>query len=189
MNTPTANQLNGRAIGVMFFAGFGALWLFLAIYARQSLNAVTVSCLLFGTLALIGAALDLFEKAKRWPRVPDDPAIGRAFSWINAFQWIVVCIAVFTLAKLHLSVYVMNAITAIVGLHMFPLARLFRNKLHYATGTALVAWSAASVLVAPADQLQSTTALGTGVVLWLAAAVTLVLALHSARYPADSLTC
>jgi len=188
MNTPTANQLSGRAIGSIFFAGFGALWLFLALYARQSLNVVSVSCLLFAALALTGAALDLLGKAKLWPRVPDDPAMGRAFSWINAIQWIAVCIAAFSLAKLHLSVYVMNAITAIVGLHMFPLARLFRYPLHYLTGTALVAWSAASVLVAPADQLQSTTALGTGIILWLAAAVTLVLALHTARQPANSLT-
>jgi hypothetical protein len=36
-------------------------------------------------------------------------------------------------------------------------------------------------MLEPADQLQGITALGTGLILWLSAAVTLALALQSAR--------
>jgi len=189
MNMPTENQLSGRAIGATFFAAFGALWLFLALYARQSLNVVSVSCLLFGTLALIGAALDLLGKAKLWPRVPDNPAIGRAFGWINTVQWIAVGIVAFTLAKLHLDAYVMNAITAIVGLHMFPLARLFRYPLHHGTGALLVAWAVASIFLVPIDQLQGIAALGTGVILWLSAALTLALAFRAANQSPEPISC
>jgi hypothetical protein len=64
---------------------------------------------------------------------------------------------------------------------MFPLARLFHYPLHYATGGLLVAWSAISVAVAPAGELQSTTALGTGAILWLSAAATLTAAMRLAR--------
>jgi hypothetical protein len=39
----TANQLSGRAIGALFFAGFGALWLLLALYVREQLHAVPAS--------------------------------------------------------------------------------------------------------------------------------------------------
>jgi hypothetical protein len=87
----------------------------------------------------------------------------------------------FSFARLHIDAYVMSAITAIVGLHMFPLARLFRYPLHYATGTVLVAWAGASVLVLPVEEMQGLTALGTGIILWLSAAVTLTIAIRMSR--------
>jgi hypothetical protein len=119
--------------------------------------------------------------------VPEDPAIGRAFGWINAIQWIAVGAVAFTFAKLHIDAYVMSAITAIVGLHLFPFARLFRNRLHYGTGALLVAWALASALLVPIDHMQGIAALGTGAILWLSAAVTLIIALQSARQSADPL--
>jgi hypothetical protein len=95
----SANQLSGRATGVIVCAGFGALWLFLSLYARQTLSAVTVSGVVLGMLALILAAVLLFREAKRWPRVPEDPAVGRAFGWINTIQWIAVGAVAF--GRLH----------------------------------------------------------------------------------------
>ena len=187
-NFPTANQLGGRAVGSIFFTGFGALWLFLALYARQQLSAATIAAILSGTLLLLLSAGYLLRQAKRWPRVPDDPGMGRAFGWINAIQWTAVAVVAVVLAKLHLDAYVISAITAIVGLHMFPLARLFRYPVHYATGAVLVAWAVTSVFVAPPEQLQGTAALGTGIILWLSAFVTLALAFQAARQPADLLT-
>jgi hypothetical protein len=78
---------------------------------------------------------------------------------------------------------VISAITAIVGLHMFPLARVFRYPLHYVTGSALVGWAAASALLFPKDEMQGSTALGTGLILWLSALVTLALAMRAVRTP------
>jgi hypothetical protein len=66
---------------------------------------------------------------------------------------------------------------------MIPLARLFRYPLHHATGAVLVVWSAASALVAPAEQLQGVCAMGTGLILWASAAVTLAVAFQSMRQP------
>lgn len=180
-NAHTANQFAGRAIRSIFFAGFGALWLFLSLYAMQRLSAVTVSGILLGALLLLLASVYLLRLARRWPRVPDDPAVGRAFGWVNAIQWTAVAIVAVTFTRLRLDAYIVSAITLIVGLHMFPLARLFRYPLHYAAGGALVAWAVASAMLEPADQLQGITALGTGLILWLSAAVTLALALQSAR--------
>jgi hypothetical protein len=79
-------------------------------------------------------------------------------------------------ARFNLEAYVMCAITSIVGLHMFPLARLFRYPLHYVTGATLVAWAATSAAIVPAQQLQGTAALGTGIILLLSAFATLVIA-------------
>jgi hypothetical protein len=186
-DTQTANQLGGRAIGSIFFAVFGAVWLALAFYVLELLSAASISGVVLGTLILFLTGIYLMRLAKRWPRVPDDPAIGRAFGWINAIQWIAVGAVAFIFARLHIDAYVMSAITAIVGLHLFPFARLFRNRLHYVTGAVLVAWALASALLVPIDHMQGIAALGTGVILWLSAAVTLTIALQSARQSTDPL--
>ncbi len=182
-NFPNANQLRGRAIGSMFFAGFGTGWLFLALAAKQRITFATVSGVLLGMLFLFLSALYLLRKSRRWPRVPNDPAIGRAFGWINAIQWGAVALVALSFAKLHIDAYVISAITAVIGLHMFPLARLFRYPMHYATGAVLVAWAAASAIVAPPEQMQGTAALGTGIILWLSAVVTVALGVNAARQP------
>jgi hypothetical protein len=176
-----ANQIRGRAIGVLFFASFGTGWLFLSLAAKQLITFATVSSVLVGTLAFFLAAFYLLRLARRWPSVPADPSMRRAFAWINAIQWAAVFVAAFTLGKLHLDAYITSAIAAIIGLHMFPLARLFRYALHYATGLVLVAWAVASAVFVPVEQMQGITALGTGAILWLSAAATLALAFKAAR--------
>jgi hypothetical protein len=185
----TANQLSGRATGALFFAGFGALWIALSLYALQKLSAATVSGNLAGLVVLVLAAIFLLRVAKRWPRVPDDPAISRVFKRVNLEQWLAVFIVASALQWLHLDAYVINAITAIVGLHMFPLARLFRYVPHYWSGAVLVVWAVASAVFVPNEHLQGVSALGTGIILWLSAAVTLALAYQAARQSAEPLTC
>jgi len=182
----SANQLSGRATGALFFAGFGALWIALALYALQQLNSATVSGILVGLALLVLSALSLLRAAKRWPRQPDDPAIGRAFAWINAAEWIAVAAVAFSFAKLHIDAYVMCAITAIVGLHMLPLARLFRYTPHYWSGAVLVAWATVSAITIPTGNLQGISALGTGIILWLSATVTLALAWSAVRQSTNS---
>jgi hypothetical protein len=173
--TMTANQLQGRAIGALFFTGFGSLWLLLALAARQQLTVAHAAPLAACALLLTLASLGLKRMGARFPRVADDPAMGRAFGWINAVQWIAVFAVAFGFSRMHWDAYTPSAITAIVGLHMFPLARLFRYPLHNLTGIVLTAWAIASLYVAPSGALQSTTALGTGALLWTSAALTLAL--------------
>ena len=185
----TANQLGGRAIGAIFFTCFGTGWLFLALIAKQQIKFATVTAIMVGMTLLLLAALNLLRLSKRWPRVPDDPAVGRAFGWINAAQWIAVAAVAFTLSKLRLDVYIPSAITAIVGLHMFPLGRIFRYPAHYRAGAILLAWAVASVVFVPVDDLQSIAALGTGMILWLSAVVTLALAFRAARRSTEPLAC
>jgi hypothetical protein len=188
MRIQTANQLRGRAIGAIFFACFGTGWILLALTAKELISPVTVSGTVAGMVVLLLAAAYLLRRAKLWPRVQEDPskdrARGRAFAWINAIQWTAVAIVAFTFAKFHIDAYVMSAITAIVGLHMFPLARLFRYPLHNLTGGILMAWAAASVALVPVAEMQGTTALGTGIILWASAALTLAIALRASQQPA-----
>lgn len=180
-NSPTANQLTGRAIGSIFFTGFGAVWILLSLYIRQILSvdlAIPVATI---AAALLLSALWLMQQAKRYPKVPEDPARGRTFTRINAIQWIAVAIVAFAFAKLHIDAYVLSAITAIVGIHFFPLAKLFRYPMHNVTGAVLVVWASMGVLLIPTEHLQGITALGTGIILWSSAAITLGIALTTVR--------
>lgn len=172
----TANRIGGRATGALFFAGFGLLWLVLGLYAKQMLTVVNLACVLIGFAALGWGGAALLRKSRSLPRVADDPKIGRVFGIVNAVQWGAVGVVAFTFARFHLDAYVMGAITVIVGLHMFPLARLFHYPMHYGTGAVLVAWGAASCLIFSRDAMQGSTALGTGAILWASAAVGLVAA-------------
>jgi hypothetical protein len=180
---PNANQLSGRAIGAMFFAGFGTGWLFMALAAKQWIGFVTVSGVMMGMLFLFLAAFYLLRQSRRWPRVPDNPAMRRAFAWINAIQWTAIALVVFSFAKLHIDAYVVPAITTIMGLHLFPLARLFRYPLHYATGAVLVVWAVASATLLPVGQMQGIASLGNGLILWVSALVTLTIGVRAVRQP------
>ena len=183
MKIQNANQLSGRAVGSIFFACFGTGWLFLALAAKQIINPATVAATMRGMTGLLIAAAFLLWQAKRWPHVPDDPAIKRAFLWINAIQWIAIAIVAVTLGRLHLDAYATSAIAGIAGLHLFPLARLFNYPLHNVTGALLVSWAVVSAVFVPAAEMQGTAAMGTGIILWLSAVVTLAIGLRAAGQP------
>ena len=177
----TANRIGGRAVGALFFAGFGVLWLVLGLYAKERLTLGPVAMVVCGAAVLSAGALALLRRAKEFPREEDNPAMARAFKWINIVQWVAVGVVAFAFSRFGIDAYVMSAITAIVGLHMFPLARLFRYPMHYATGAVLVAWAAASVFLFSVNSMQGSTALGTGTILWLSALITLGLGMRAMR--------
>jgi uncharacterized membrane protein YccF (DUF307 family) len=179
--TLTANQLSGRATGSLFFTGFGMLWLTLGLYLRQIVSTVFLTGISAGLAILLLAAFWLLRQARRYPKMPEDTARNRTFHRINAIQWAAVIVVSIAFARLHMDAYVLSAITAIVGIHLFPLAKLFRYPMHYVTGAALVAWASASVLLVPAEHLQGVTALGTGILLWISAVITLTLAAVAIR--------
>lgn len=178
MQVATAAALRGRATGVLFFSGFGALWLILGLAGRQSLSVATVIGLAAGLGVLVAAALTLSRRAAGLPQSPVDPGMqrrdDRAFAWINAIQWVAIFLIAFVLGQMHLDAFIPAAVTVVVGLHFFPLARVFRYPQHHVTGAALVAWGLGCLALVPRDVLQSTTAFGTGAILWASAALTLV---------------
>ena len=174
-SVPTANELAGRSKGVLFSAGFGALWFLIALYARQSLTFVAALPVLLGLLPLIAAMVLLRRRAADFPSEPRNHELGLAFGHINATEWIAIVAVSFVLSYLHLDLYIPSAIAVIVGLHMFPLARLFHYSPHYATGSALILWAAVSLFVVPPLRLQSVTCFGAGVIQWLSAVLGLVL--------------
>lgn len=182
----TANELTGRAIGSIFFTLFGTIWIFLGLFAGQRLNGVLITVCCCIPAAMLYAAMTLFRSAQRFPLVAEDPAMKRGFNRVNLVQWIAIIAAVFVCNYVHHGEFIPSVITVIVGLHMFPLARIFRYPLHYVTGAALTLWGVASFFIQP-EGMQSTTALGSGIILWVSATLTLVMA-YIAAQSAESTT-
>jgi hypothetical protein len=178
-----SNQLRGRAMGSMILAGFGGIWLGLGFYAKEMLNAAMMLYIVAGLLVLLAGSAKLMRAAGRWPRQSENPTHGRAFGWINALQWIAIFIVVQILTRLHLDAYTVSAIAGIVGLHFFPLAKLFKNRMHYVTGSAMVLWASGTAFLAPLEQMQGNAALGAGLILWASAAITLARSLTAVRRP------
>ena len=104
----------------------------------------------------------------------------RVFGRVNTIQWIAIVAAIALLNMFQQTDFIVPAIATIVGLHLFPLARLFRYPAHYVTGTLLVVWSAAVALVLRPQDIASVGAVGTAVILLTSAAYTLIAATRAA---------
>jgi len=181
----SVEALRGRATGVLFLSGFGALWFLLGLAASQRLSLPTACALAAGLVALVAGTVLLRRRSAALPASRLDPEeqrqAGRTFGRVNAAQWAAIVLIAVVLGRLHLDAYTPAAVTVVVGLHFFPLARLFRSPQHHVTGAALVLWGAVCLLLVPRDVLQSTSAFGTGAILWTAAAVTLARSFRQLR--------
>jgi len=185
MDDRSVEALRGRATGVLFLSGFGGLWFLLGLAASQRLSLPTACALAAGLVALVAGTVLLRRRSAALPPTRLDPEeqrrAGRTFGRVNAAQWAAIVLIAVVLGRLHLDAYTPAAVTVVVGLHFFPLARLFRSPQHHVTGAALVLWGAVCLLLVPRDVLQSTSAFGTGAILWTAAAVTLVRSFRQLR--------
>jgi hypothetical protein len=181
----TAETISGRAIGALFFSGFGSLWLCTGLAALHRLNIATGLGVALVASALIFPALRLLERTPKTTQENElaarDLEIKRTFNRVNTVQWIAIIAAVVVLNLLQRPAFIVPCIATIVGLHLFPLARLFRYPTHYVTGTFLVLWSLGVVVLLPSDRIPSVGALGTALVLLLSAAYTLAAATRAAK--------
>ena len=103
------------------------------------------------------------------------------FTGLTVFEWAVILIVLTVLRRIHLDVYAITATAIIVGLHLLLLGRLFRNVGNYLAGSLLTIWATGAAFFTPVDIVQSTTALGVGILLWLSGAIILAFAAHAVR--------
>jgi hypothetical protein len=174
-----ASSLTGRAIGAVFFACFGSAWLGLGLAAAHQLTRYAV-LLVGGGLLLVFLAGRVLRQANRLPASAAGPADAirarrqwRVFGLVNAGQWGGIFLAGWLLPRLGLAVYFTPVLAGLVGVHLFPLAQLFRYPSHYLTGGALLLWVAGCLLLLPSPQWQAAVALGAGGILWISAGHTL----------------
>ena len=178
--------VSGRATGVLFFAGFGALWLCAGLSSIHLLTWPRLAlAVALPAVFLLAPAIWLLKTLPAAPadenRSAEEQRISRVFGRVNAAQWIGIVLVVVLLNVLHRPELIVPAVALIVGLHLFPLAGLFRYKPHYVTGTALVLWA----VIAPlrfntAATISAAAALGAAAILLSSAAFNLYSAIGTA---------
>lgn len=177
MNREQSAALAGRAIGAMFFAGFGALWLVWWCVESQGASPGVLAGIALGAVCIGMLARRRWQRHRDAARaLADSPAMRRArrvFNLVNAGQWVAVVIAALWLSSTGHPEWIRVAIILIVGLHFLPLGVVFHYPMHLVTGSALIALALIYPLVSTAGPLNPVGLLGTGIVLWVSALVAL----------------
>ncbi|MGH9557617.1 MAG: hypothetical protein ACRD30_00145 [Bryobacteraceae bacterium] len=169
MKTPEV--LKGRAIGALICGGFGGLWLLYAlklggVTAPGWLVAMWIAMALF-VLFPVARLISLHRTFFAWPRIPT------AYWMIVGACYLTLNLGINWLDSIGRSDLRLQFIGVVVGLHFLPLARLFRARIYYWTGAAMILGVTAALGI-PAGSVRNLVACGSGAVsLWLTAAIIL----------------
>lgn len=185
---PTQSTVRGRAVGAMFFAGFGSIWLYTGLRGLHRASPASLAALTGLAAILVALIFVVLRRAQNLSAEPEpqeqELRAERMFTAVNIIQWVSIATAVVTLSILQLPGFIVPAISIIVGLHLFPIAGSFHFRQHYVTGALLIAWPLGCMALFPRDRVASPCAVGAGVVLMLSAASTLLQCLTALRGPA-----
>lgn len=166
-----------QAGGIVVMAVFGAVWWVVGC------GSLTDPAL--GLLLAVGAVVALLLLAGWWRlrrslpanRVGDQAAqnVSRPFAAVNAAQWIAIALVVVGARAADRPEIIPALVCLVVGVHFFPLARLFGVPRYRLTGGALVAVGAAALVAVPALDLpagawQAVPGFGAALVLWATSA-------------------
>jgi hypothetical protein len=125
-------------------------------------------------LLVVGIAARVYRSC-RLARValresPESRRRRRWFHTVNLAQWVLIIGVIYSLQRGDLSAWIPPAVMLVVGLHMLPLAHVFRYRPYYLTGAALIATALGYPFAARGGPASALGCLITGVVLWLTAA-------------------
>lgn len=134
----------GAANGVMFMTFFGALWASIGIIGSHGLGdpwSLVLSGIM--TLILLTGAISLFGKARNMNHAATAEdrehwrKINRKFGLIFGLEGLAIFIASVICNMTNNFEVFFPIMAIIVGIHFFPLARLFRENFYYGTGVML----------------------------------------------------
>lgn len=150
---------------------FGLGW---AVVAAFGLTASTPGRIAAGVvavvLAVLVAGLALRTRASPSARRGRSSAHpGRDFARVNLAQTVLILVAVLGFARAGLPLLIAPATCLVVGLHFFPLARIFGIPLYLVTGAVLAVVAAVGFVLVTTDVRDSAVLVAVG----LPAAVTL----------------
>jgi len=161
---------SSRALGAIVATIFGAIWLFAWWQQVHSASHVILVAIAMGAGLIIGIALLQSRQLRRMNlTIPSGYRASRLrlYGMINIAYWPLLAITVVALGMSGHPQWINAAVICLVGLHFFPLAHVFRDRLYYLTGMLLVLLAVLYPVVSgPGSPLGL---LGAGAILWLGA--------------------
>ena len=171
-------RMRGRAVGAIVCAGFGAYalywWTQAAIPGEQRpwFGAIAAA-----TAILVVWAIANLASMRHAPRVALDKRLVRfyriGYGLIVAIEGAAISVGGPILDHFHRPELYGQWVGAVVGLHFFPLGKLFKLPLYYGTGAAISLAAFGSLLISPSPLRSVISAGGTGLALWITAVVIL----------------
>ena len=142
-----AIAVEGTATGMIMMAVFTTMWAGVAYSGMQAPYSYVL--IIFPALALYFAinAVKLFKSAKYHPALTDEADIARGkkqgkwFGIIFGAEGLGIFIAINLVVNLGYPDLTVSAVALVVGLHFYPLAKVFRRTIDYylATWSTLIA--------------------------------------------------
>jgi hypothetical protein len=134
----------GIASGIFFMAFFGAYWGFAsAFYMASPYQFIAFPIIGLVTLIFFGIGCIILRYALTLPETlsqKDEAESKRIWVWFGivfGIEFVAIAISSILLSTFQLEVFIAPAIALIVGIHFFPLARLFRVSVFSITGGLL----------------------------------------------------
>lgn len=150
-------ELRGRASGMIVLAWFGLAWtgwgLSEGFGSGVEVPVLAVAGLCF--LGLVATAITMFRRARSYPAGDAargreiGRATGRRFGLIVAAEFIGLAVVAVILGKAGLPEAIPLIVCLGVGVHFFPLARLFHVPLYVRTGAALCTLAVLTAVLTP----------------------------------------
>lgn len=143
--------LRGRGVAMLAFAAFGACWAASALrLVPLLLRGVGYLLAAVITVALVWASISLFRFSQRVASVMQASSAPRRSTWpvfmvVVIAEVVAINFAALLLSRYHLASCLIPLIAVIVGLHFYPLARLFHMPLYNITGNVMTLAGAAGV--------------------------------------------
>ena len=143
-----AGRARGIVIGALIAFGWAA---FGASFVRMPGRVVMLAIAAVPAGALLAAGIAMLRQARAMPApTPSQRSAGRRawrWFWLNLVGEIVLLnIAVNLLAAPDRRIYWIPAISAVVGLHFWPMAVFFRVRSYWAVGAAMMVGAAIAAL-------------------------------------------
>jgi hypothetical protein len=177
----------GMAVASFVMTVCGFFWLGWAITVARFETPMPWPLLYGVFLVLLAAAIHSVRKAKALVTIhvnasdPYWPARRRQFHTITGLEGAACAIAVALAISLHRPDLIAMGISLVVGLHFFPLGRLFHVPAYYAVGTAIVACDVLAWVFLRFSATTVSVGLSTGAILWALAVYALLRSRRNTR--------
>jgi len=152
----TKNEVHGIAYGIFFMAFFGTLWAGIGIGGLQDwVSPWFISIVLLVGIILMICFATLFYGARNLSKPVSErdvrmrKRLGKWFGIISSMEGIFIGLASIICNALNHFEYFFPVMALIVGIHFFPLAKLFRVRIHYIAGGLLCLLSVITLLFIP----------------------------------------
>jgi hypothetical protein len=161
-----------RATGAVFFSVFGAAWILVGCYRAQT-GAMGTGLAIGAAVAMIIFCYSHYRRERGTPgsaaSSPMERKVEQWFHLINGGQWVLILVLGKVLVNLGYPDWVLPLAILIIGAHFLPLAYLFRNRMNYITGAALISLALLYPRWAPGGPQDPLGCFGAGAILWASA--------------------